>query len=358
MSVNNELCEKIKTLRNISLKRRKVDVSLVNKPIAFWIKEDRLLNDVGKGFTIILRTNGCSWSQSETGGCSVCGYINDTSPIPLKPQNIINQFTVAMEQKLNEIENDDVDYIFKIFNSGSFFDKNEIAEEVRHYIYNNIEIIDNVREVVVESRPEYINSLMLKEIKEFFKNKYFEIGVGVETTNDWIRNHYINKGVTLEMLIEAFRLCQTNEIGIKAYLLFKPIFLNEISAIDDCVASITALKDLNINSISVNPLNIQKGTLAEHFWRQNRYRPPWYYSLYDVFKRSILQEDLKELRVLCEPSGVGTTRGIHNCLERDCEMHNKNLLREFVLSQNLDVFDKSDLECSCIKKYDLQKFYS
>ena len=56
---NNEypLAENIKFVRHKALKKkRQYSDELLKKPVSFWIKEDRLLNEVGKEFTIILRT--------------------------------------------------------------------------------------------------------------------------------------------------------------------------------------------------------------------------------------------------------------------------------------------------------------
>ena len=43
-------------------------------------------NDKNMKITIVIPSRGCSWALSENSGCSVCGYINDSSrgkPIPV-----------------------------------------------------------------------------------------------------------------------------------------------------------------------------------------------------------------------------------------------------------------------------------
>jgi uncharacterized Fe-S cluster-containing MiaB family protein len=35
--------------------------------------------------TTVIPTRGCSWALSEAGGCSVCGYVNDSSNDKLIP---------------------------------------------------------------------------------------------------------------------------------------------------------------------------------------------------------------------------------------------------------------------------------
>jgi len=356
MLKSSNISEKIKVLRNKSLKKRKSHD--LNKPVAFWIKEDRLLNEIGKELTIILRTKGCKWALSEDGGCSMCGYVQDASNQEVQPEHLVSQFDYALQNKIEEIRNDNNNYIIKLFNSGSFFDDDEVMPEVRSHIYQEINKIEKIKEVVVESRTEYIMKEKLVEINTHLKDKYIEIGIGLETTDDYIRNHYINKGAQFNEFQDALKLCKEYKIGVKAYLLFKPPFLTEQAAIDDCSKSIQTLIQLGVNSISVNPVNIQKGSLTENLWYQKRYRPPWYYSLFKCLRRSISQEDLKTTRILCDPSGSGGKRGIHNCLNKECNANMASMLKLFVLNQNRDELRNNENECDCKLDYLLQKNYS
>jgi radical SAM enzyme (TIGR01210 family) len=357
----NDLIDKIKSLRHQALKKiRPYSKEQLEKPVSFWIKEDRLLHEIGKEFTIILRTKGCNWALGTSGGCSMCGYIQDANIEKVEPEQIVNQVDYAINSKLDEIRNDTNNYILKIFNSGSFFDENEIAQDVRTSIYQKIADIKKIKEVVIESRCEHINPQKLEEMKNILRDKYIEIGIGLETVDDYIRLNYINKGMVFNQFNDALQLCKEYNIGVKAYLLFKPPFLNEISAIDDCKRSIRALIDLNVNTISINPLNIQRGTLVEFLWHQNRYRPPWFYSLIKCLRKSLMEEDFKKVRILSSPSGAGTKRGIHNCLKRECNETMNKMLKEFVFHQNLKFLSpqKEEYECDCKVKYQIQRFQS
>ncbi|MFX0023624.1 MAG: archaeosine biosynthesis radical SAM protein RaSEA [Candidatus Hermodarchaeota archaeon] len=355
---NTSLVERINFIKQKALNRKAIySEEQLKHPISYWTKRDRLRDKIGKEFTIILRSKGCSWASSMNGGCSMCGYYLDAVNKIVSTSQLINQFDYAFYNKLNEINEDSYNYSLKIFNSGSFLDENEITYEVRKHIYENIAKVEKIKEIVIESRVEYITSDMLTELREGFKKKYLEIAIGLESVDDYIRNNYINKGVLLKDFKSAVNKCKEQDIGVKAYLLFKPPFLNEQAAIDDCSYSIKKLIDLGIDSISINPTNIQKGTLVEYLWFQKRYRPPWYYSLFKCIKNSVSQVDLKSIRLLSDPSGAGTKRGIHNCLKKECETSAKEKLKNFVLSQNLDELEQKDDECNCKKKYNLKKKY-
>ncbi|MHA2181939.1 MAG: hypothetical protein ACXAAH_10985, partial [Promethearchaeota archaeon] len=209
--------ERINFIRQKALKKRKgISQKDLDRPVSFWIKKDRLINEVGKALTVILRTKGCSWCLSEAGGCTMCGYIQDANIEEVNEDHIRNQIDYVLNNTINEISGDNEKYAFKIFNSGSFFDDSEISEEIREYICNRVSNIENIKEIVMESRVEYINAEKLRKLKENLKGKYIEIAIGIETVNDYIRNCYINKGMKFEEFKNILQLCKEIGIGIKA----------------------------------------------------------------------------------------------------------------------------------------------
>ena len=359
-SDNNLIVEKIKKFRLKAIKqKRNYEDKQLDKPISFWIKEDRLLKKRGKEFTIILRTKGCSWALGPDGGCSMCGYVQDSTFEKIDQAHIKNQIDYAFQEKLTEINEDKEDFVLKIYNSGSFFDDDEISESTRYYIYKKIAKIAKIKELVIESRVDYITQEKLIKMKSSL-DIYIEVAIGLETVDDHIRNTYINKGLLFKDFLETIRICKINDIGVRAYLLFKPPFLNEQSAIDDCVSSILKLAELKVNTISINPLNIQKNTLIEYLFYQKRYRPPWFYSLFKCIVKASQERDiLKEVRIISSPSGAGSKRGIHNCLKRDCNEFMIKSLKNFVLTQDINHLIRSDevYSCDCLVKYQLQKRY-
>ena len=355
------MIEKLRKLRKMALKKIPIlSDNDLNNPVSYWIKEDRLLKEVGKEFTIILRTRGCRWALGDQGGCTMCGYIKDSYTEDINPQHIKNQFMKAWNSKIEEIKVDKNNFILKIFNSGSFFDDGEITEEIRDFIYEKINNIDKIQEVVVESRVEFLDEHKIRKMKRVLGNKHIEIAIGLETVNDYVRLNYLNKGLYYKDFISAVELCRRCQVGIRVYLLFKPPFLNEKSAIDDCVASIKKLTDLEVNTISINPVNIQNGTLVEYLWKKKLYRPPWFYSLFKCLNSAISsQEILNRTRIVSDPSGAGTNRGIHNSNNKICNERMKEILQNFVLSQDIQELRKSKeiIECDGKLRYHIQNIY-
>ena len=57
-----------------------------------------------------------------------------------------------------------------------------------------VKLLETADKVSVESRPEYVTDKKLSEIKKIVGKKAFEVGIGLETANDYVREHSINKG--------------------------------------------------------------------------------------------------------------------------------------------------------------------
>jgi hypothetical protein len=298
-----------------------------------WRGKDFLDKTVDCG-VIILPTRGCEWGRNS--GCTMCGYVYDSAGRKLTQEEILNQFSSALSN-LNSIE------YLKIFNSGSFFDGMEIAQTTSEKIFEQVNNRPEIRRVQVESRPEFLTHEILRKAKEGL-NAELEIGVGLETTNDYIRVNCINKGFLLEDFKKATNLCKELEVQVKAYLLIKPPFLTEKEAIEDAINSGIEAERLGVSRVSFNPVNIQKGTLVELLWKKNEYRAPWLWSIVKIL------ENLNKrvgIPVLSHPTAAGKKRGTHNCGKCDSEVY--DAIITFSITQDSSYL--TNLECECKERW-------
>ncbi len=346
MDTKGIFAEQICNLREKSLRERKDRNP--NKAIATWIEDDRLIKKQGKAFVIILNSKGCKWGLGKDGGCSMCGYSNETSS-DITAENLIKQFLKGLEIfEKKEFQS------IKIFNSGSFLDEIEIPIEAQNGILSLINDFNEVTEVIIESRPEFVQKSVLKRLKSNLnKDKELEIGIGLESSNDFIRINNINKGFLFNDFVKAVDIAIKEDIRVKTYLLMKPPFLTEKEAIDDIVQSTLVAIKLGSRSISINPVNIQTGTFVYYLWRNDIYHPPWFWSLKEAIQRIWFQINKENLenkvdRIVSDPSSSGLSRSIHNC--RKCNRDFARAIQDYSLKQEAFLFDS--ITCSC---YDLWK---
>ncbi len=292
----------------------------LDRPIAVWMEKERSWG-VKNCLTIILRTKGCHWNK-----CLMCGYSQDADR-RVSTENLLNQFDYALGKFKDDFD------IVKIFTSGSFFDEREIPQDIREHIYQKV-ADDGVEKLSVESRPQFIS-----RDKLISDGVVPEVGIGLETSNDFIREHCINKGFTFQDFRRAASMLKEENAMVKVYLLLKPPFLSEREAIDDAVKSAIDVKEY-ADVVSINPTNIPSKTYIEVLWKKGMYRSPWLWSMVEVVKK-VRKEGIE---VIGDPVAGGKERGPHNCGK--CDGQVSRAIRDFSLSQEVE--DLEELSCDCI----------
>ena len=289
-----------------------------------WKEKDIVDGKVSDVMVMIMRTNGCVWAKK--GGCTMCGY-RSASLRDVTVDDLLRQLDQAMSRYKGEP-------FVKIYTSGSFLDDNEVPPEVRGRIFDSF---SGCRRILFESRPEFITRDVLSTVP-----KTTTVALGLETSDPVIMEKSIRKGFTPEQSKAAGELIKDCGLSVRSYLLLKPLFMQERAAIDSAVAS-ARFADPISDEISINPINVQSGTVVERIWKRGDYRPPWIWSLIEVMKQL---SGTVHSRIISSPSGGGSMRGVHNC--GNCDQAALKAVERFSFSQ-----DPKDLEvsCDCIQKW-------
>src|SRR5512136_1827854 len=303
------------------------------RPVAAWIDRERRGTGVVPALTLILKSGG--WNR-----CLMCGYRHFRYPreeVSL-PDRIQAQLGWVAERFAGE------DYgIVKIFTSGSFLDPGEVPPEARREILRTF----RGRELIVETRPEFVTGETvgecLQELDSGTGPVSFTVAIGLETSDDAIREKSIMKGFSFADFVDASRTAHQAGAGVKAYLLQKPPYLTEKEAIGDVVRSVRDVAP-HADAISLNPCTVQRGTEVERLWRARSYRPPYLWSVILALSRA-------GVPVTCDPVGGGTPRGPHNCPSCDDELVRG--IRDYSLSGDRTLLDALlGMDCGCKKEWE------
>jgi len=203
-----------------------------------------------------------------------------------------------------------------------------------------------VKRVIVESRCEFVTEDALSRAKEFVP---LDVAVGLESTNDEVREECIGKGMRFEEYLRVVKLTSKLNVGLKTYLLLKPPFLSEDEAIRDTITSINELMRLGIHTrISINICNVQAGTLVERLWKNGEYRPPWLWSALHILRYA--KKTYPDLVVMSDPVGYGKNRGPHNCGE--CDQMVASAIKSFSETQDIrNLDDAFRVGCECLENW-------
>ena len=306
-----------------------------------WTSEDLLYSGKGNSIFIIIPTPGCAHALSKSGGCTMCSYIAD-SPL----ENVSSDETVNIFKNLMGKYEIKPKTAVKIFVSGSFLNECELPKGARDEILKILNHEENVEEVIVESRPEYVTEDVIMECCSLLPDKIFEVSMGLESSSDYIKKYRINKGFSNEDFKRAVNIIKKmkNEYRVtsKAYLFVKPILTSEKEAIADAVASAKYAEKVGVDRISFCPATIHKGTLMELLWRRGSYQPPWIWSTLEIIKRV---RSSAKIPVIMDTSGFGTRRGPFNC--KKCNKKLKNM----IIESNLNQVIPEEFECECKSKW-------
>ncbi|MHC1604580.1 MAG: archaeosine biosynthesis radical SAM protein RaSEA [Candidatus Methanofastidiosia archaeon] len=256
-----------------------------------WTNVELISGKVGIAKSVVLPTCGCYYDS-----CFMCSY--RLSCPKETPEDIVEIFKQDTGGEFDKL---------KIFTSGSFFDKRELSQKKRKKILE-ITASLGVKEITVESRPEFITKDVLKESSEVLDSTLLEVAIGLESANNNVLKYCINKGFTFETFVKKASLVNETDCLLKIYLLLKPPFLTEYEAMLDVVSSAKRIADMT-KTISINPVSVHKDTLVERLWRRGSYRPPFLWSLVYCLNELLALKTT----VMSHPVAVGKARGIHNC---------------------------------------------
>ena len=292
---------------------------------ACWKEDDMADGQKVRAMVVIFRTNGCCWVKQ--GGCTMCGY-REASLTDVTEDDLLKQLDQALSKYKGEP-------FVKMYTSGSFLDDNEVPPSVRERIF---QAFKDCRRLLFESRPEFI---IPETVGALPKNA--TVALGLESSDPTVLETSVHKGFTPADIKRAGELLKANGLKVRTYLLLKPPFMTESMAIEDAVDS-ARFADPFSDEISINPLNVQRATYVERLWKRGEFRPPWIWSLMEVFRRL---SGTVHSRLMSSPSGGGAMRGVHNCGE--CDRKALDAVERFSYSQ--DVKDL-DVTCRCIQRWE------
>lgn len=308
----------------------------MEKPLASWRGKERYGNEIFECLTVIFRSGGCSY-----GACRMCSYrherYHDTSADAL-----LSHLRAQLNWVMNTYPAEEYRLV-KIFTSGSFFDPVEVPpaflEDAARAFKGKL--------LIVETRPEYIRkealTTVIGQLDDGSWDTPLYCAIGLETSNDAIREKCINKGFTFAEFKDAAGRARASGAGVKAYFLLKPLFLTEGEAVADMrttIADTVPYADL----FSMNPCTVQRNTELEYYWKRGAYRPPYLWSVLTLLHAA-------PVHMTCDPLGGGQKRGPHNCGKCDYELVKG--IRDYSLTADRELIAALlETECTCKEEWE------
>jgi uncharacterized Fe-S cluster-containing MiaB family protein len=148
------------------------------------------------------------------------------------------------------------------------------------------------------------------------------IGMGLDTSNDFLRSFCYQRHIPAEHYRRAIKVCSDAAIPTTAYIVYKPPFLSAEEAVYDSAKSVLDAFDIGFSAVSIEPVAMQAGTLQEALARFDFYTPATLWSMASIFKQCgrlcDFESYVPRLRVggqVFTPLPYSTLTGCSSCLK-------------------------------------------
>jgi len=292
----------------------------------------------------------CAWATKPHGGCTMCGF---NGPFSAKTKFTLNGkpwphwlCALYVKRELRSVRN--VPTVLCVFNGGSFLNPDEVPIRTQEYVADLAARHPHVVRLFIESRCEFVSKDRLLRLRNILGKTALEVGVGLESATDAVRNGLLNKGLTIDCYAAAIRAIRESGALALTYIFLKPPALSEQKAIEDAAESIRVAFEAGSHTVSLSCAMVQAGTPLYEKWRQREYRAPWLWSVVETIRQTAAFGPVRVGTFDDEPQPLEVP---HNC--GACDARVIKALECY--RQTLDVaellHETARCECACRKSW-------
>lgn len=297
-----------------------------------------------------LSTTGCQHATGGEKGCTFCDY---GSREKVTQKELADAAVEALD--MLEASNEGQEKaVFNITPSGSFFDEKELSPKIQEYVLRRIRgYKDRHPELkglmfATETRLEFVTEEKIANMrKELGEDIEIEIGYGMESTDELIREGIINKKLP-EDYRERIAIMKKYKMEVAGHVITKPTFLTEKEAIEDAVKTTNDLFDQGLADMVINmTMNSRSGTLVRELEQDGRYELPKIWTTIEIMKR-LGVEKCRDTRFFGFSVALNDPRTVGGC--EGCNQALMPLIRKFSgddreYEQLMEVADSTDCDC-------------
>jgi len=183
---------------------------------------------------------------------------------------------------------------------GSFLDPNEVPYDTQAKIIEDLNSYRDISYINVESRAEYINKESLENLIRVVNDPYkLSIGIGLESSNDLIRELCVNKCMNLNLFVKSIKLLKSYNISPTAYVTIGKPFINNWTNIMDATESIRFAFKCGADRVVLLSIGIQPNSLIEWLYKHRLYKPIDIWAIVEVLKR--LPDEFRQRVLIANP---------------------------------------------------------
>jgi radical SAM enzyme (TIGR01210 family) len=238
------------------------------RPYAFLVEPERTPEGTVEDTAVVFLTNReCPFR------CLMCDLWQNTTDQRVPDGAIAAQLEYALTRL-------PVARQIKLYNAGNFFDAQAVPPGDWPHL---ADLLRPFRTVIVESHPRLVGerAVMLCDMLR----PALQVAMGLETVHSDVLPR-LNKRMTLAEFERAARFLTGHGIGVRAFILLRPPFLDEQQGVHWACESIRFAFDVGVECCVVIPTRDGNGAMEE-LRRQGQFSPPRIESLEQVLEYGI-----------------------------------------------------------------------
>lgn len=224
------------------------------------------VTNVSERELIVLLPAGCYWAKKH-GSCSYCGYqpLVDEFRSNFGEVDILDILKSEVEKQTEPFQR------ISFFVGGSFL---EIPKNKQLELFNYVDSLP-VSEVFIETRPELVTENNVSLLKNSLTNKILWVAIGLESSNEEIRNRVHNKGIDEPTFLKAMEYIKNAGTKPFVYVFLKPPmpYISDKSAYDDAFETVKYSFNAGAEAVEIESGYIVEGTYMQKLYNEKKYEP-------------------------------------------------------------------------------------
>ncbi len=219
---------------------------------------------------IVLTAHGCSVAT-----CTMC---------PLPDEAVAAGIPVTLDHWLTQLKaglrpDEDV-HTLTLFHNGNWFADREVQPHWRAVVYAYLRTT-RVKELVVESLPQYLTAARLGEAREALGPTKLTVAIGLQSSSELVRELCIASTCLEDSFTRAVQLLHAQGDSVQAFLMFHPPFLSIEESMWDLRESIRYVQACGMTP-TICPMRIAPNTVVADLAAKGLYTAPNLWYLYEA----------------------------------------------------------------------------
>lgn len=270
--MDEKLIKRLLLARVFALRRNQFTYASLDQPQSVQDDTIQTADGPARRRRVVLTAHGCSVAT-----CTMC---------PLPDEAVDAKVSVTLENWMAQIREaikptDDI-HTLTLFHNGNWFADREVSEAWRTIIYDYIQST-RVKELVVESLPQYVTEERLFIARLWLKQVRLTVAIGLQSSSELVRELCIASTCLEDTFRDAVKRLHTQGDAAQVFLMFKPPFLTTEEAIWDLRESIRYCQAVGLTP-TVCPMRIAPHTVVADLAEKGLYDGVDLWDLYDALQ--------------------------------------------------------------------------